>query len=334
MNKTDVVVIGAGPVGLFSVFQANMMGLKTHIVDALPIIGGQCAALYPEKPIYDIPAYPKILGADLIHNLKEQISPFNPTFHLEQSVTDVQKQEDGFLIQTDKGTQIHAKVIFIAAGVGAFGPNRPPLDGIEGYEGKSVFYLVRERAFFKDKKIVIAGGGDSAVDWTISLSEIASHVTLIHRRNKFKAHIESLNQLEVLEKSGKITIKAPLQLHGLTGENGMLTSVECADMEGAISSIPADALLPFYGLASNLGPIASWGLQIDRHTIPVNPATCGTSIPGIYAIGDIAHYEGKLKLILCGFSEGAMAAHSARSFVHPGEVFHFEHSTTTGVKPK
>ncbi len=332
MYKTDVVVIGAGPVGLFSVFQASMVGLKVHVVDALPMIGGQCAALYPEKPIYDIPAHPKILGAELIENLEKQILPFSPTLHLEQKVTHVTSKDGGFEIITDKGDEIWTKVIFIAAGVGAFGPNRPPLESIESFEGKSVFYLVRERAFFAGKKLIIAGGGDSAVDWTLSLAEVVSHITLVHRRDKFKAHAESLNQLKKLEESGKITLLTPYQLHGLTGQDGILTSVECMDFEGKILSIPTDILLPFYGLATNLGPITQWGLQIDRHTIPVDPSSCATSIPGIYAIGDVAHYPGKLKLILCGFSEGAMAAHSARAHIHPGEVFHFEHSTTTGVK--
>jgi thioredoxin reductase (NADPH) len=196
-----------------------------------------------------------------------------------------------------------------------------------------VFYLVRDRSFFRDKKIVIAGGGDSAVDWTLSLCEIAQHVTLVHRRDKFKAHASSLDALKNLESLGKITLKTPYQLHKIRGdlEAKQITHVECAHMDGNIEAIEADVLLPFYGLAANLGPINSWGLQIDRHTIPVDPSNCATSVPGIFAIGDIAHYQGKLKLILCGFSEGALAAHGARSYIHPGEVFHFEHSTTTGV---
>lgn len=334
MHKTDVVIIGAGPVGLFSIFEANMVGLKTHIVDALDIVGGQCAALYPEKPIYDIPAHPRILGAELIENLKKQIEPFNPTFHLGQKVTHVQKHSEGFKIITDKDTHILTKVIFIAAGVGAFGPNRPPLEKLESFEGKSVFYLVKSREDFRDKKIMIAGGGDSAVDWAISLSEIAQHVTLVHRRDKFKAHAESLNRLKQLQQDGKLSIATPYQLSSLNGENGILESVDLADLDGNIETIETDVLLPFYGLAANLGPINEWGLNIDRHTIPVDPSTCSTSIPGIYAIGDIAHYPGKLKLILCGFSEGAIAAYSARHFLKPDEVFHFEYSTTTGVHQK
>lgn len=330
-HETDIVIIGAGPVGLFAIFEAGMLKMKTHVVDALDVIGGQCAALYPEKPIYDIPGYPSILAAELVEKLTAQAKPFAPVFHLGQRVEKVQKTANGFNITTSKDNAIACKAILIAAGCGAFGPNRPPIDGLEQYEGKSVFYLVKSREDFRGKKVVIAGGGDSAVDWAISLSELTQKLYVVHRRDKFRSSPESASKLKALADSGKIEMVVPYQLSGLVGQNGKLTAVEVSTLEGEKKKLEADVLLPFFGLSMELGPIAEWGLNLDKSHIAVNPATCQTSTPGIFAIGDIAHYEGKLKLILSGFAESAMAAHAAYKLVHPDEVLHFEYSTTQGI---
>jgi thioredoxin reductase (NADPH) len=331
-NVTDIAVIGAGPVGLFSVFEAGMLKMRCHVIDTLDFIGGQCTALYPEKPIYDIPAHPAINGSDLIEQLEKQIAPFHPVYHLGQRVDTVEKLEDGsFILTTSKNVKIQAKAIIIAAGCGAFGPNRPPLEGIEEYEGKSIFYMVGKREDFRDKNVVIAGGGDSAVDWALSLSEIAKKVSVIHRRPKFKCAPESLAKLNKLAAEGKIDLVVPYQLDGLNGQNGYLKEVIVADLDNNKKAIEADVLLPFFGLAMELGPIAEWGLNISHKHIEVNPVTFETSTKGIFAIGDIIQYPGKLKLILVGFSEAAMAAHAIYSIVHPNEALHFEYSTTKGV---
>jgi thioredoxin reductase (NADPH) len=331
VQETDVVIIGAGPVGLFAVFECGMLKMRCHVVDALDTTGGQCAALYPEKPIYDIPAYPRIDAADLIRRLEEQIAPFKPVFHLGQQVDKLTRVDDSWLVETSAGTRLRTRAVVIAAGVGAFGPNRPPLAGIERYEGKSVFYLVKQREDFRGKRIVIAGGGDSAVDWTLSLAELAAKLYVVHRRPKFRAAPESVARIDALAKAGKIEMVVPYQLHGLEGDDGRLTAVVVSTLDGATRQLEADTLLPFFGLAMNLGPIAGWGLNLDRNHIVVDPATCATSAPGIFAIGDIATYPGKLKLILCGFSEAALAAHAIHPILHPGEALHFEYSTTTGV---
>lgn len=332
-HVTDVVIIGSGPVGLFAIFECGMMRMQCHVVDALDMVGGQCMALYPEKPIYDIPAFPSISGEDLITNLKKQAEPFNPTYHLGQRVERVVKdaEADVWVVETSKGTRITAKVIIIAAGVGAFGPNKPPLDHLSDYENKSVFYYIKRREDFRGKKIVIAGGGDSAVDWAISLSELAQKVMLVHRRPKFRAAPESLRRLEELSKQGKVEFVIPYQLDSLKGSNGHLNAVVVKDLDGNTKELQADVLLPFFGLSMELGPILSWGLGIDHHHITVDPSTSETSLKGIYAIGDIATYPNKLKLILSGFAEAAQAAHQARDRVYPGHVWHFEYSTTQGV---
>jgi thioredoxin reductase (NADPH) len=330
--QTDVVIIGAGPVGLFSVFECGMLRLSCHVIDALTVIGGQCAALYPEKPIYDIPAYPCITGADLIENLRQQIAPFNPTYHLGQQVTAITPDINGeWLTATSKGIQIRSKAIIIAAGVGAFGPNRPPLAGIEAFEGTSVHYYVGSRESYRDKTIVIAGGGDSAVDWALSLSEVARRVHVVHRRPKFRAAPESEARLKALAEAGTIELVVPYQLAGLEGQEGRLSKVIVQSLEGDTRALEADILLPFFGLSMNLGPIATWGLGLDNHHITVEPATSATNRPGIYAIGDIAAYPHKLKLILSGFAEAAQAAHAIRRFIYPEEVLHFEYSTTKGL---
>ena len=332
IQKTDVAIIGAGPVGLFAIFECGMMRLKCHVIDTLEMVGGQCTALYPEKPIYDIPGFPKIMAADLIDNLKAQAAPFDPVYHLNQQVVGLEKTEEGLWhLETSSGTMIEASAVLIAAGVGAFGPNRPPLEGLEAFEGKSVFYYVNNREAFRDKRLVIAGGGDSAVDWALSLSEIAQHITVVHRRPKFRAAPENESALHSLAKAGVIDLAIPYQLEGLSGIEGVLETVILKSLEGELREVQADALLPFYGLATNLGPLAQWGLDLHLNHIMVAPESCATNLPGVFAIGDIATYPHKLKLILTGFAEAAQAAHSIRAFIHPDAVYHFEYSTTSGV---
>jgi thioredoxin reductase (NADPH) len=334
IHQTDVVVIGSGPVGLFAIFECGMLRLKCHVFDALDRTGGQCAALYPEKPIYDIPAHPEILGADLAENLHKQAAPFDPIYHLSEQVQSIEQLDDDgchWRITGSKQTVVEAKSIIIAAGVGAFGPNRPPLDDIEKFEGKSVHYYVNSRESYRDKHIVIAGGGDSAVDWAISLSELAASVSVVHRRPKFRAAPESEARLYQLASNGKINLVIPFQLSGLLGENGQLSAVEVESLEGEKKSLKADILLPFFGLSMNLGPIAEWELGLSKHHITIDPLTAATNRPGVYAIGDIATYPHKLKLILTGFAEAAQAAHAIRHFLYPDEIIHFEYSTTKGV---
>ena len=333
---TDVAVIGAGPVGLFAVFQCGMMKLSCHVVDALDEVGGQLSALYPEKPIYDIPGHPTILAGELISMLEAQAAPFAPTYHLGQQVMGLEPQDNGrFMLTTSKGQVLDAGAVIIAAGVGAFGPNRPPMDGIEDFEGmgpgRGVNYLVKRRDDFKGKKVVIAGGGDSAVDWAISLAELAASVQVVHRRPKFRAAPESVQRMEALVAAGKVELVVPYQLSGLEGSADKLDAVVVADLDGNARTLEADVLLPFFGLTQNIGPIAEWGLELDHHHISVNPASMETDLKGVFGAGDIITYPGKLKLILMGFSEASQAAHNARHHIHPGEAYHFEHSTSSGV---
>jgi thioredoxin reductase (NADPH) len=330
--QTDVVIVGAGPVGMFSVFQCGMLGFKCHVVDSLDVLGGQCTALYPEKPIYDIPAFPSVLGADLISHLEEQAKPFNPVYHLGQQVIGLSGKAGDFTLTTSRDATITCKAIIIAAGAGAFGPHRPPLEGIENFEGKSVLYAVRQKELFKNKRIVIAGGGDSAVDWANTLAEAADHITLIHRRDKFRAAPSSLDRLATYQQQGRITILTPYQLDGLGGDHGYLKSVTVSSLGGDKKIIQADYLLPFFGLSTSLGPIGDWGLSLDNNHIGTNQATAETSVPGIYAVGDIAHYPHKLKLILTGFADVAQAAHSIYRQLKPDIPLHFEYSTTKGIK--
>lgn len=329
--NSDVVIIGAGPVGLFAVFQAGMLGMKCHVIDSLEMTGGQCSALYPEKPIYDIPAYPSITGEELIEQLREQIKPFNPTFHLNQQVIKLEEEGGDFKIFTSKDIEIKAKVVVIAAGCGSFGPNKPPLNNIENYEGKSVFYLVKNRKDFIDKEIVIAGGGDSAVDWAISLSEIAKKIYVVHRRDKFRAAPESIRKLRDIAETGKIELVIGYQLDRLIGENGELNFVGLKDLGDNKKILAADVLLPFFGLSQELGPILEWNLNYKMNHIIVTPPYFETNINGIYAIGDVATYHGKLKLILTGFAEAASCMHHAYGKVFDGKALHFEYSTTKGI---
>jgi thioredoxin reductase (NADPH) len=330
--KTDIVIVGAGPAGLFSIFEAGMLKMKCHIIDTLEIIGGQCTALYPEKPIYDIPAHPKVLASELIELLEAQAEPFHPVYHLNQQVQKIEEKNDGsFVVETSKNIKIECKAIIIAGGCGAFGPNRPPLENIEKFEGNSIFYSVRNKKEFFDKKVVIAGGGDSAVDWAISLAEIAQKIYVVHRRDKFRCAPESADKMKKLEAQGKIEMVIPFQLEGLEGNDSKLSHVIVKDFDNNIKKIEADYLLPFFGLAMELGPIANWGLNLNKHHIEVDRGTMQTSIKGIYAVGDIATYPHKLKLILTGFAECASACHDIFKLVFPDQVYHFEYSTSKGI---
>jgi thioredoxin reductase (NADPH) len=309
-----------------------MLRMKSVVVDALDAIGGQCAALYPEKPIFDIPAHPRVSGADLIEQLREQAQPFNPIYLTGRRVERLLEEDGHFTLGTSGGDAIRAKAVIIAAGAGAFGPNRPPLPDLERYEASgAVRYLVTRREEFRGKRVVIAGGGDSAVDWALSLKEIAAKVVFVHRRPKFRAAPESVAQLEAVAARGEVEMVIPYQLHSLKGDGATLSHVTVATLKGEERDIEADHLLAFFGLSMELGPIADWGLGLDKSHIHVAPATLETSRPGIHAIGDVATYPGKLKLILQGFSEAAMAAHAIHPRVFPGEALHFEYSTSKGV---
>jgi thioredoxin reductase (NADPH) len=330
-SRRDIAIIGAGPVGLFAVFECGMLKMSCHVIDALDATGGQCAALYPEKPIYDIPGYPRIGASELIDRLVEQGAPFAPRHWLGRRVESLSREGEDWRLGLSTGESLIARAVIVAAGVGAFGPNRPPLAGIEAFEGESVFYLVRRREDFRAKRVVIAGGGDSAVDWALSLVDIAARVMVVHRRDKFRAAPESADKLKRLADAGALDLVVPYQLAALEGRDGRIGAVIVKTLDGETRRLPADALLAFFGLSMNLGPIARWGLDLERGHVKVDPATCRTSQPGIFAIGDIASYPGKLKLILSGFAEAALAAHAIHPLVHPGEALHFEYSTTKGV---
>jgi thioredoxin reductase (NADPH) len=328
--KTDVAVIGAGPAGLFTVFQCGMLGLSCQVMDALPEIGGQLSALYPEKPIYDIPGHPRILAGELVEKLEEQAAPFKPGFHMGSPVTGLAREGGRFHIQNAAGAQIDAGAVIIAGGAGAFGPNKPPIPGIEAYENTSVFYMVRTAKDFAGKRIVIAGGGDSAVDWAISLSEIAK-VSVVHRRDQFRAAPANVEKLKKLTAEGKIEMVVPYQLKGLEGAGQQITGVQVATLEGAAKTIPADALLAFFGLAAKLGAMEAWGLRFLNNHILIDSATGATGVDGVFAVGDIATYPNKIKLIATGFGEACGAAQAAYRYLNPGKEIHMEYSTAKGV---
>jgi thioredoxin reductase (NADPH) len=324
--QTDAVIIGAGPCGLFAVFELGLLGIKAHIVDIQEKPGGQCAELYPEKPILDIPGIPVITGADLTLKLLEQIKPFGAVFHMNEMADGLDKTATGWRLKTDLGTTIDAKVIVVAAGGGSFTPKRPPIPGIDAFEGKSVFYAVRKRDGFVGKTLVIAGGGDSALDWTINLAPEAKKLTLIHRRDEFRAAPESVEKMRALVAGGKVDLKIA-QIRGLEGSGGAISGVAIEDASSA-SVVPCEAMLAFYGLTMKLGPIADFGLNLTEERIAVDTEKFETSVPSIFCIGDMATYPGKLKLILSGFHESALMSHGAFHYVFPDKKLKFQHTTS------
>ena len=327
--KTDVVIIGAGPVGLFAVFELGLLDIKAHLIDILDKVGGQCAELYPEKPIYDIPGIPLITGHGLCDALMEQIKPFNPTFHLGEMVTTVEKLgEASFRVGTDRDKTFECKVVVIAAGGGSFQPKRPPINGIEPYENKSVHYAVRKMDAFRGKNLIVVGGGDSALDWTLNLQPLAKRLTLIHRRDDFRGAPDSVNKMRALVASGAMDLKIG-QVTELEGADGQLVAATVKDKDNALVRIECDAMLPFFGLTMKLGPVADWGLKMDDELIPVDLSSFETNVPGIFAIGDINTYPGKLKLILSGFHEGALMAQKAHHYVYPDKRLVFQYTTSS-----
>ncbi|MCC6597970.1 MAG: NAD(P)/FAD-dependent oxidoreductase [Alphaproteobacteria bacterium] len=327
--KTDAVIIGAGPCGLFTVFEMGLLDMKCHLIDILDRPGGQCAELYPEKPIYDIPAYPEISGQELTDRLMEQIAPFKPVFHLQQMVEGLEKTNEGlWRLKTDIGTVFECKVVIIAAGGGSFMPKKPPIPGIEAYEGQSVFYAVRKMDQFRDKKLAIVGGGDSALDWTLNLQPLAKSLTLIHRRDDFRAAPDSVGKMRGLVSEGQMGFHAG-QVKELKGENGQLSAIVIEHADKTRSEIECDCLLPFFGLTMKLGPIANFGLNLHENLIPVDTEKFETSEPGIFAVGDINWYPGKLKLILSGFHEAALMARQAFRYIYPDAKLKFEYTTSS-----
>jgi thioredoxin reductase (NADPH) len=330
--ETDICIVGAGPVGLFAVFEAGLLKMHCHLVDAIPQIGGQLSEIYPKKPIYDIPGYPEINAQELVDNLHKQIEPFNPGFTLGERVDTLTKLEDGsFILQTSDHSEIRAKVVVIAGGLGCFEPRKPDLKKLEYFEGNGVVYMVKNPEKFRDKKIVIAGGGDSALDWTIFLADIAKQVTLVHRNESFRGSPDSAEKVSGLAKAGKINLLLNTNLQCLHG-NGLLKSVSVTDKEEEITKIETDYLIPLFGLSPKLGPIAEWGLNLNKNAIEVDTLDYATNVEGIYAIGDINTYPGKLKLILCGFHEAALMAHGAFKYIYPNQKPSFKYTTVTGVK--
>src|ERR1700693_4412023 len=328
--STDVVIIGAGPVGLFAVFELALNDMKCHLIDILDKPGGQCAELYPKKPIYDIPGLPFVTGHGLTEALMEQIKPFNPTFHLNEMVETIEKIGDpGFRVTTDAGKVFECKVVVISAGGGSFQPKRPPVPGIEAYEGSSVFYSVRKMEQFRDKDLLIVGGGDSALDWTLNLHPVAKRVTLLHRRDDFRAAPDSVGKMRALVAKGAMDLKIG-QVTALEGADGMLTGATVKGSDGATATLACDTMLPFFGLTMKLGPVANWGIALhEGELIPVDTATFETDTPGIFAVGDINWYPGKLKLILSGFHEVALMAQKAHRYVFPDKRLVFQYTTSS-----
>ncbi len=332
MIITDILIIGAGPCGLFTVFEAGLLKLHCHLVDALPIPGGQCAEIYPKKPIYDIPGYPSILAGELVDNLMDQIAPFKPGFTLGERAEVLEKTEDGqFLLTTSRDTQIKAPVICIAGGLGCFEPRKPPIGNIADFEDKGIEYIIREPNFYKDKRVVIAGGGDSALDWTIYLADIAAELCLVHRRTSFRGALDSVEKVMELVEAGRVQLMTDSQVVGLNGNEKLESVVIKHKTEGEIIK-ETDHFVPLFGLSPKLGPIAEWGLNINKNAIEVNTLDYSTNVPGIYAVGDINTYEGKLKLILCGFHEGTLMVQSAFKYIYPDKKLSFKYTTVNGVQ--
>ena len=332
MIKTDILIIGAGPTGLFAVFEAGLLKLKCHLIDALPQPGGQCSEIYPKKPIYDIPAYPEILAGELTEKLLEQSKQFEPGFTLGERAETIEKQSDGtFVVTTNKGTQHCAPVVAIAGGLGSFEPRKPALENIENFEDKGVSYMIKDPEVYRDKRVVIAGGGDSALDWSIFLSAVAKEVTLIHRRTEFRGALDSVDKVQELKNNGDINLITPAEVTGLFGAD-RLESIEVTKIDQAPQRIETDAFIPLFGLSPKLGPIANWGLEIEKNAIKVNNALdYQTNIPGVFAIGDVNTYPGKLKLILCGFHEATLMCQAAYKIINPGKRLVLKYTTVSGI---
>lgn len=331
MIKTDILIIGAGPTGLFTVFEAGLLKLKCHLIDALPQPGGQCSEIYPKKPIYDIPAFPEILAGDLVDNLMQQIAPFQPGFTLGERADTIEKTDDGqFVITTNKGTKHQAPIVAIAGGLGSFEPRKPQLEKLSFYEDCGVEYIIRDPEIYRNKKVVIAGGGDSALDWSIFLADVASEVTLVHRRNEFRGALDSVEKVQELKDQGKINLITPAEITTLSGKD-KLESVTVRK-ENVDNILPVDHFIPLFGLAPKLGPIGDWGLEIEKNAIKVdNTLDYQTNIPGVYAIGDVNTYPGKLKLILCGFHEATLMCQSAYQRIFPDKRYVMKYTTVDGV---
>lgn len=336
MIETDILIIGAGPVGLFTVFEAGLLKLRCHLIDSLPQPGGQCSEIYPKKPIYDIPGFPSVLAGELIDNLMEQAAPFKPGFTLGEAAVDIdevyEKEKQFFIVTTDKGTVHKAPIVMIAGGLGVFEPRKPPIENIADFEDKGIEYIIKDPEFYRGKKCVIAGGGDSALDWSIFLTEkkIASEVILVHRRSSFRGHLDSVQKVMDLAESGAIKLITEAEVIGLKGEGRLDSVVIRHDREGEFD-VNTDHFIPLFGLKPSLGPIANWGLEIEKNAIKVNTLDYSTNRPGIYAIGDVNQYEGKLKLILCGFHEGTLAVQSAFARIHPDKKNVLKYTTVNGV---
>jgi thioredoxin reductase (NADPH) len=329
---TDVAIVGAGPIGLFSVFELGLLDMKCHLIDILPRPGGQCAELYPEKPIYDIPGFPIINGQELVDNLMKQIHPFGPTFHLGEMVERLETLGTAdrplFRVGTDAGKTIEAKVVIIAAGGGSFQPKKPPIPGLDAFENTSVFYSVRKMDHFRGRRVVIVGGGDSALDWALNLHPVASRITLIHRRDVFRAAPHSVNAMRALVDSGQMDFVLG-QVTAVKGEGGQLKALVVRKESGEVVDLPCDDMMPFFGLTMKLGPVAGWGLNLHENLVPTDTEKFETSTPGIFAVGDINTYPGKLKLILCGFHEAALAAQRAHHYVYPDKKLVFQYTTSS-----
>jgi thioredoxin reductase (NADPH) len=334
MIKTDIIIIGAGPCGLFTVFEAGLLKLKCHLIDSLPQAGGQCSEIYPKKPIYDIPGFPTVLAGELIDNLMEQAAPFKPGFTLGEAAKTIDKQEDGtFIVSTVKGTKHHAPIVIIAGGLGVFEPRKPPISNISDFEDKGVEYIIKDPEFYNGKRCVIAGGGDSALDWSIYLTEqkIASKVTLVHRSSSFRGHLDSVQKVIDFAEKGAIELITEAEVIGLNGQSNIEEVVISHAKDGEFK-IGADHFIPLFGLKPSLGPIANWGLEIEKNAIKVDTKDYSTNIPGIYAIGDVNTYENKLKLILCGFHEGTLAVQSAFARIYPDKKNILKYTTVNGVQ--